>query len=158
MAVVTRAGAFVLWALRQVGKGYRLGAEVKLRPEDFGNPYAFYQEQEWDCSELVQAGLWAAGVSKVRDTPVEKFDGAGFQFLHARPVPIALARTTNSPGLLVFVEDRKAYPDKPAGIGHVGIVIAQNAIVEARGRKWGVVVGPVRPSFTLAAKIDELYA
>lgn len=154
---MTKVAKLVLWLLKQVGKAYRLGSEVRLDPDAFGNLYAFADQQAWDCSELVQAGLWAAGVSSVGGLPLERFDGAGVQYCHCRPLPVQTARETSQPGLLVFIQSASAYPDKPMRIGHVGIVIAKNAIVEARGERFGVVVGPVRPSFNLAGKVDELY-
>lgn len=156
MPQVTKAGFGILWALHQVGKSYRMGAEAKLLPRDFANPYAFAEQAAFDCSELAQCYVWAAGVAQVGDTLTAAFDGAGNQYL-ACPKKISIDIAAGCPGALVFIQDAAEYPDKPSHIGHVAIVIAKNTIVEARGRAYGVVVGPLRPSFNLGAKIKELY-
>ncbi len=150
--MVTKAGLMILWLLKQVGKSYRLGAEVPLLIENVGNPYANKDVREWDCSELVQSGLWVAGVDKIGDCPLAQYDGAWKQFEKARQIPLDVARSL--PGALVFAQNN---PQHPKHIGHVAIVIAKDTIVEARGKDYGVVIGPWRHNFTLAAKVDELY-
>jgi cell wall-associated NlpC family hydrolase len=155
MPDTTKAGCGILWALKQVGKAYRMGAEAKLLPEDFGNPNAFQRITEYDCSELAQCYLWAAGVESVNGVHVQWFDGAWKQYEQARHIPIETARLTI--GALIFVQSATSYPDKPLHIGHVGIVIAPGFVLEARGRDYGVLIGPVRKTFGLGAKIDELY-
>jgi len=153
MPLVTRAGTFILWLLKQAGKQYQYGAEVTLLIEDAGNPYAHADVSAWDCSELVQGGLWAAGVERVGTVPVGSLDPAWMQYEAARSIAVTAACTT--PGALVFVQGK---PERPHGISHVAVVIAKDTIIEARGKEYGVTVGPIRPSFTLAAKVDELYA
>jgi len=160
MAQMTKAGLFILWALKQVGKVYVLGAEAKLTPANFSNLDAFRDQSAWDCSECTQAGLWAAGVEQVTDSngraiPISAFDGAGFQWERSRSIPLADA--VRLPGALLFVRSAAAYPRKPHHVGHVAIVIAKDTILEARGKRWGVTIGPVRPSFNLASKVQELY-
>jgi hypothetical protein len=41
--------------------------------------------------------------------------------------------------------------------GHVAISLENGYILEARGHAYGVMIGPVRPSFNLATKVQELY-
>ena len=61
------------------------------------------------------------------------------------------------PGALLFVQSASAYPRKPHRIGHVAISLGNGYILEARGRAYGVTIGPLRPSFDLATKVQELY-
>ena len=61
------------------------------------------------------------------------------------------------PGALLFIQSAVAYPRKPHQIGHVAISLGNGYILEARGKAYGVTIGPVRPSFTLATKVAELY-
>ena len=153
MPEVTRAGTFILWLLKQVGKQYLYGAQVKLLEEDLGNPYAHADMKEWDCGDLVKGGLWAANVPRVGTVPIAAFDPSWMQYEAARHIPIEVAKTM--PGALVFVQGK---PERPHGISHVAVVVAKDIIVEARGKRYGVTIGAIRPSFTLAAKVDELYA
>lgn len=156
MATVTKAGIFILWLLKQAGEAYRYGAEYPLLQEDLANPYAFPKADEWDCSELVQGGLWAAGVTHVGTLRLQSFDGAGNQYFNSRPISMDVAWKT--PGALVFVQDRGSYPNKPGGVGHVGVVICQDHCIEARGTKYGVVLSRrVDRSFNIASKVDALY-
>ena len=153
---MTKCARFLVWLLKQVGRHYRYGAEARLRASDFGNPNGFSYMVAWDCSELVQAGLWAAGIGKVWELPVSAFDGAGNQFLNTREIPLGVAR--KHLGSLVFIQDPSAYPTKPARIGHVGVIVAEDTVLEARGSEHGVVIGPLRQSFNRASKVDELHA
>jgi cell wall-associated NlpC family hydrolase len=139
----SKCGAFILALLKQVGKPYSYGAEVAL---DDPNPERF------DCAELPQWGLAQVDITRIGRCPIEIFDPAWRQYDMARSIPIDVAR--NHIGSLVFVQGK---PERPHGISHVGIVIAKDTIVEARGKDYGVVCGAIRPSFTLAAKVDELY-
>ncbi len=136
----------------QIGKPYRWGAEVS--PLSNPDPPAF------DCAELVQWGLAQAGVRRVRATPIQNFDGSANQYRCARPIPIGAARKTV--GALVFVSG-------PHGVHHVAVVaeaeqldvtgrlVRAARIIEAPGRGKYVRKVPIRASFTLAAKVDELY-
>ena len=63
-----------------------------------------------------------------------------------------------SPGALLFIQSEKTYPTKLHHIGHVAISLGNGYMLEARGRAYGVTIGPVRPSFNLACKLKELYA
>jgi len=146
----TKAAHLLVLALKEVGKGYVLGSEGA--PED--------SLKTWDCSELVQHLLAQVGVEQVTDssrrvTPIDTLDGASFQW--ERSHSIALADALKLPGALLFVQSQKAYPDKPHDIGHVGISLGNGYVLEARGKAYGVTIGPVRPSFNLATKVQELY-
>ena len=88
-------------------------------------------------------------------TPITDFDGAGLQWERSRSPPFA--EGVKLPGALLFVQSARSYPDKPDHIGHVGISLGNGYVLEARGRAYGVTIGPVRPSFTLASKVAELY-
>ena len=61
------------------------------------------------------------------------------------------------PGALLFIKSATAYRSKPHNIGHVAISLGNGYILEARGRAYGVTIGPARPSFNLACKVQELY-
>jgi len=146
----TRAAHLLVLALKEVGKPYVLGSE--------GPPAESLRT--WDCSELVQHLLAQVGVVGVTDwngrvTPITAFDGAGFQCERSRS--ISFADAIRLPGALLFVRSAAAYPRKPHAIGHVGISLGNGYILEARGRAYGVTIGPVRGSFNLAAKVQELY-
>jgi cell wall-associated NlpC family hydrolase len=156
MPETSKAGLFILWLLRQAGKEYRYGAEVNLTLGDLGNPHSFADTPAWDCSEMAQAGLWAAGVTKVGDCITEQFDGAGNQYLCCKPISPETAK--HLPGALVFIQNRSVYPGKPQGIGHVAASLGNGYVVEARGKAYGVVISKWRDSFNLAGKVSELYA
>jgi len=147
----TKAAHLICLALSQVGKGYVYGSEG---PVDL-------LLDTWDCSEYVQHMLAIVGVEHVSDdsdpvryTPISAFDGAGFQW--ERSHHISLQQGIDTPGALLFVQNQ-SYPDKPHHIGHVGISLGNHYVAEARGHIYGVVIGPVRPTFTLAGKVRELY-
>ena len=114
----------------------------------------------WDCSELVQHMLAQVRVEQVTDsdgrvTPITTFDGAGLQWERSRSIPFA--EGVKLPGALLFIRSEKSYRTKPHHIGHVAISLGNGYVLEARGRAYGVTIGPVRPSFTLATKVSELY-
>ena len=99
---------------RQVGDRYVLGAEASPTNPD---PHVF------DCSELVEWSYARAGVTIS--------DGAWLQYNATVPV------SAPAIGDLVFLRNN---PDRPNGIGHVGIIVdAGGAIVEAKGAAYGVV-------------------
>lgn len=143
MPETSKCGAFILALLKQVGKPYAYGAEVSLTDAD---------PDRFDCAEFVQWGLAQVPIPMIGSCPIQAFDPAWRQYDQARPIPIGEARRRI--GSLVFVEGK---PARPHGISHVAVVIAQDTIVEARGRDYGVVCGRIRNSFTLAAKVDELH-
>ena len=58
---------------------------------------------------------------------------------------------------LLFVRSERTYPTKPHHIGHAPISLGNGYVLQARRRAYGVTMGPVRPSFTLATKVQELY-
>lgn len=116
---MTSATAFIGLARKQVGKPYLLGAEAKPSDPD---PVRF------DCSELVEWLFHRAGA------PITDLAAAQFN---------ATVKVTGAPrtGDLVFLRNN---PARPNGIGHVAVVTAKLAngdfeVVEARGRKFGVV-------------------
>lgn len=146
----SKAAHLIILALKEVGKAYVLGSEGA--PEE--------TLKTWDCSELVQHLLAQVGVEQVTDskgrrTAIAAFDGAGFQWARSRSIPLADA--LKLPGALLFVQNRVNYAAKPHNIGHVAISLGNKYVLEARGRAYGVTIGPVRPSFNLAAKVAELY-
>jgi cell wall-associated NlpC family hydrolase len=147
----SKAAHLLVLALKEAGKPYVLGSE--------GPPESSLKT--WDCSELVQHLLAQAGVEQVTDsrgraTPISAFDGAGFQWERSRS--ISLAAGIKLPGALLFVQSTSAYPRKPHQIGHVAISLGNGYLLEARGKAYGVTIGPVRASFNLACKVQELYA
>ncbi len=145
----TKAAHLLVLALKEVGKQYLLGSE--------GPPTESLRT--WDCSELVQHLLAQVGVEHVTDgrgriTPIAAFDGAGFQWERSHAIPFADG--VRLPGALLFIQS-DAYRGKPHSIGHVAISLGNGYVLEARGRKYGVTIGPVRPSFNRAGKVPELY-
>jgi len=147
----TKAAHLLVLALKEVGKLYVLGSEGS--PEE--------SLKTWDCSELVQHLLAQVGVEQVTDsggrvTPIAAFDGAGFQWERTRSIPFEAG--VKLPGALLFIQSVSAYPRKPHQVGHVAISLGNGYLLEARGRAYGVTIGPVRPSFNLACKVRELYA
>ena len=146
----TKAAHLLVIALKEVGKPYVLGSEGP--PEE--------SLKTWDCSELVQHLLGQVGVIQVTDskgriTLINAFDGAGFQWERSRSIPLDAG--LKLPGALLFVQSQAAYAAKPHNIGHVAISLGNGYILEARGKAYGVTIGPVRSSFTLATKVAELY-
>ena len=146
----TKAPHLLVLALKEVGKPYVLGSE--------GDPEQSLKT--WDCSELVQHLLSQVGVEQVTDsngraTPVAAFDGAAFQW--ERYVSIPFGEGVKLPGALLFIRSSAAYARKPHHIGHVGISLGNGYLLEARGKAYGVTVGPVRSAFSLACKVRELY-
>lgn len=60
--------------------------------------------------------------------------------------------------MLLFIQSVSAYSRKPHTIGHVAISLGNGYLLEARGSRYSVTIGPLRPSFNLACKVQELYA
>jgi cell wall-associated NlpC family hydrolase len=147
----TKAAHLLVLALKEVGKPYVLGSEGQ--PEE--------SLKTWDCSELVQHLLAQVGVEQVSDskgrvTAINVFDGAGFQWERSRS--ISFEDGVRLPGALLFIQSATAYRSKPRNIGHVAISLGNGYVLEARGKAYGVTIGPLRPSFNLACKVQELYA
>lgn len=147
----TKAAHLLVLALKEVSKPYVLGSE--------GPPESSLKT--WDCAELVQHMLAQVGVEQVTDskghiTPVAAFDGAGFQWERSRSM--AFQDGVRLPGALLFIQSATTYKGKPHNIGHVAISLGNGYVLEARGRAYGVTIGPLRPSFNLASKVRELYA
>jgi len=146
----TKAAHLLVLALKEVGKPYVLGSEG---PAD-------ESLKTWDCSELVQHLLAQVGVMQVTDskgrvTPIAVFDGAGFQWDRSRSIPFADG--VRLPGALLFIQSASAYRGRPHNIGHVAISLGNGYVLEARGRAYGVTIGPLRQSFNLASKVQEIY-
>jgi cell wall-associated NlpC family hydrolase len=148
----TKAAHLLVLAQPEVGKPYLMGSE--------GSVHVLLPT--WDCSELVQHLLAIVGVEEVTDdsdpprrTPIGAFDGAGFQWERSHHIP--LREGIQTPGALLFIQNRTVYADKPHGIGHVAISLGNGFLIEARGKAYGVTIGPVRGTFTLASKARELY-
>jgi cell wall-associated NlpC family hydrolase len=104
---------------------------------------------------LAQVGVEQVTDSDGRVTPVAAFDGAGLQWERSRSIPFA--EGVKLPGALLFIRSEKTYRTKPHYIGHVAISLGNGYVLEARGRAYGVTIGPVRSSFTLACKVKEMY-
>jgi cell wall-associated NlpC family hydrolase len=146
----TKAAHLLVLALKEVGKPYVLGSE--------GDPEQSLKT--WDCSELVQHLLAQVGVDHVTDsngrvTPIGAFDGAGLQWERSHSIPFE--EGARLPGALLFIQSESTYRTKPYHIGHVAISLGNGYVLEARGRAYGVTIGPMRESFTLACKVKELY-
>lgn len=144
----TKAEKFVLLALREVGKPYILGSE--------GPPESILKT--WDCSELVQHCLALVPIECVsntpgRRTPVSVFDGAWFQWERSKSLK-TVKNGVATVGALLFSQFNTKMPHH---IGHVAISLGNGYIVEARGKRYGVTIGPVRSSFSLACIVPELY-
>lgn len=102
----------------QVGDRYILGAEASPTNPD---PSVF------DCSELVEWSYARAGVV-IPDGAYRQYDVS---------VPISGYPRI---GDLAFLRNN---PDRPNGIGHVGVVTGPNEIVEAKGKAYGVVLSTI---------------
>jgi hypothetical protein len=118
----TKAAHLLVLALKEVGKPYVLGSEGP--PEE--------SLKTWDCSELVQHLLAQVGVVQVTDskgrvTPINVFDGAGFQW--ERSASISLEAGGKLPGALLFIRSASAYPRKPHQIGHVAISLGNGYVL-----------------------------
>jgi len=108
-----------------------------------------------DSTPDALAGVERVTDSKGRVTPITAFDGAGTQWERSRSIPFE--EGARLPGALLFIQSESTYRTKPHYIGHVAISLGNGYVLEARGPAYGVTIGPVRPSFNLAAKISELY-
>lgn len=140
----SKCGLFINALLDQLDDTYEYGVEVKLDDLD---------PDRFDCSEIVQWGLARAQVAKIGGVPLRCFDGAGTQFCAAREIPVDHAHK----GCLLFRRDPKAYPTKPAKIGHVGVVIGPGWVLHASSSKGKVIVSRITAWWNRAAKVDELY-
>lgn len=109
---------FISVANQLVGKPYIFGAETDLKDPDPTHIKAL------DCSEIVE---WLFARIFI-DVP----DGSYNQYKVSRPV-------VGEPwiGDLGF----KWHPDTQV-IHHVGIYLADNKVIEAKGAKWGVIITP----------------
>ncbi|OLR92585.1 C40 family peptidase [Actinokineospora bangkokensis] len=103
--------AAVTYALVQLGKPYRWGAE---------GPDAF------DCSGLMQAAWAHAGVAISRTTATQVHDG----------VPVASIAAV-APGDLVFIPGADGTPAAP---GHVGMYVGNGYMVDAYDETRGVIL------------------
>jgi cell wall-associated NlpC family hydrolase len=101
-------------AMKQKGKPYRFGVEVKLGDP---NPKAF------DCSELTQ---WVCHQLRVKP---EFPDGSGAQYEHCKRhgLEISLEDAITTPGALLFHIGK-----------HVAISRGDGKTIEARGKDYGV--------------------
>ena len=108
--------AIVAFMRSQLGKHYRLGAEVEPGKEA--------DAPEWDCSEAVEAAYRVAGVPGMPDGSPYQFDAC---------VPVKAPK----PGDLGFL-----WSDKWGRIGHVMVYIGSGYVIHAVGGR-GVVEDPV---------------
>lgn len=109
-----QAHAFVALAEKQAGDRYVFGAETRLADPD---PSAF------DCSELVEWAAYQVGVKIVDGSQNQRRVCKGYKQL-------TLAQAAATRGALLFTS------------GHVAISRGDGTTIEARGRKYGVVVVP----------------
>lgn len=119
---------FVQLCLRQAGDTYRFGAEVRLSDPD---PDTF------DCSELVEWACYQVGVRIADGSQNQRRACRGF-----RSLTIAQARATR--GALLFTS------------GHVAVSLGNGQTIEAKGRKYGVVVDVVGTRFVDAGLIPGM--
>lgn len=130
---MTKADTLIGILLRQVGKRYVFGHEVRL---DDPHPTAF------DCSELTQWAYHQVGIT----IPDGSFNQARF----GEAIDLHAAQRTQ--GALVFIAHNGA-------VKHVGTSLGDGTVVEAKGRLFGVVRSQFTPGkrWTFARMIRELY-
>lgn len=104
---------------RQIGKPYIFGVENDPKESNWNN------YQAWDCSEIVEVGFAKIGIG----VP----DGS-----YNQDKVCSRVNGEHQVGDLAFKWD----PDTEI-IHHVGIYIGNDMIVEAKGKRWGVVATPV---------------
>lgn len=115
---VRQRAEVVAFMRSQLGKPYRLGAEVGPGFEEGAD--------DWDCSEIVEAAFRRAGAEPAMP------DGSPFQFDACRPI----AAHAIKPGDLGFL-----WSDKWGRIGHVWAYTGDGTVVHAVGGR-GVVEDP----------------
>jgi len=143
----TKAAQFEIWLLKEVGKPFVYGSEGPLGTS----------LKTWDCSELVQHGLGASDITIITNekgvaTGIDAFDGAWFQYQQSKKIPIEDG--IRLPGALLFAMNNSS---RPYSIGHVAVSLGNGYMIEARGKKYGVVISEVRREIVLATKVPELY-
>lgn len=119
-----------------VGKQYVLGAEVdlnKIKPDmKLIDLYGIVQKV--DCSELVQV-VYKYAAGKVFT------DLAANQYVASEKIVPVKGAYSLATGDLCFLANN---PAQQNSIGHVGIYIGGDLIVEAKGKNYGVVVSTVQ--------------
>lgn len=104
--------AFVTKCLAQAGDRYDFGAEVKLSDPDPG---------VFDCSELVEWAAYQVGVKIADGSQNQRRACRAFR-------PLTLAQAARTRGALMFTAT------------HVAVSLGDGRTIEARGRKYGVVL------------------
>lgn len=107
----------------QIGKSYVYGFEVRLNDPD---PKSF------DCSELVQWAFHQVGLI----VPDGSYNQWVWICQHKTQISVELAMWKG--GSLLFRRN------KQGNICHVGISMGDGTVVEARGKKYGVVQRQIR--------------
>ena len=102
-----------------IGVKYRFGAEVDL--------FGVFPPAEIDCSELVELIFSRAGIP-VPDGSFNQF-ARTYRVYHARPGDLGF-----------FGYTHKRVDWNPHGISHVGILLNENTVIEARGRPESKVI------------------
>jgi cell wall-associated NlpC family hydrolase len=120
--------AFVQKCLAQAGDTYRFGAEVRLADP---NPDTF------DCSELVEWACFQVGVKIPDGSQNQRRVCTGFRKL-------SIAQAMKTRGALVFTG------------GHVAVSLGNGQTIEAKGRKYGVVIDVVGTRFVDAGLIPGM--
>ena len=121
-----------------VGKQYVLGAEVDLKKISSGMKLIDLYElvQKVDCSELVQVVYKYATDKAFTDLAANQYVAS------AKINPIGGKKVyALATGDLCFLANNPAQQNK---IGHVGIFIGGDLIVEAKGKDYGVVISTVQ--------------
>ena len=94
----------------------------------------------FDCAELSEWGLAQVGVPFV--------DGSANQCRKARTISVATA--LKLPGALLFRE-------KSGQVYHVAVSLGNGYVVEAKGKRYGVVISKADSGYSKAGKVPALY-
>lgn len=136
---MTKAKALCNWLRTQEGKPYLWGGK--------------HPDVGFDCSGLVQYGYHLQHII----VPAGSYNqfNPDFYWPHNAMRLIPISEASKNPGCLVFKRRFKYF----GPIYHVGIVLENGQMIEAKGKKWGVIIHSFIPSqwFNKAAKIDALY-
>jgi cell wall-associated NlpC family hydrolase len=131
------ASQFIELASRQKGDRYVLGSAASLKDPD---------PDEFDCSGLVAWSLGRLGINFPRP--------AQTQYNNAKHIEPGQAKAIA--GALLFKYTDKLSAARPRHIFHVGISLGNGKVVEAKGRKYGVVITNFTSSWNRAGLVPGL--
>lgn len=120
----------------QAGDAYVWGTEPSVNDPD---PDAF------DCSELVQWGLFRVGLSWVDGSWIQE------QACEKAGTMTPVAEAIRTPGALLF-----RYYSSLGRVGHVAISRGDGSTIEARGRQYGTNIFNAHGRFTSAGLVPNL--